>query len=172
MLYVGRFAPEKGIDVLLRAAARSGVAVRLAGDGRLRADLEDLAGAEGADVQFLGWCDRETLAAELRTAAALVVPSIWPEVFALVICEAFGAGVPVIGTNLGGTADLLDAGRGFAYEPHDVEALATLLRQVVDDPSEADARAKHARRFAAQELTRQRWSERFAEAYESLNRPL
>jgi glycosyltransferase involved in cell wall biosynthesis len=171
-LFAGRFAPEKGVDVLIRAAARSGVAVHLAGEGRLREDLEDLAVAEGADVTFLGWCDRETLAAALRTAAALVVPSIWPEVFALVICEAFGAGVPVIGTNLGGTADLLGDNRGFVYEPHDVDALATLLRRVIGDPSEADTRAKRARDFATREMTRQRWSERFAEAYESLGRPL
>ena len=48
----------------------------------------------------------------------LVVPSIWLENSPLVVHEAFMFGVPVIGSRIGGTADLIQDGiNGFLYEP-------------------------------------------------------
>jgi glycosyltransferase involved in cell wall biosynthesis len=65
----------------------------------------------------------------------LVVPSLWPENSPLVIHEAFMAGVPVIGSRLGGTADLVRHGKcGLLFDPARPDDLRAALRSVLDKP--------------------------------------
>ena len=65
----------------------------------------------------------------------LVVPSLWYETAALVIQEAFAAGVPVIAPRLGALQERVHHGQdGFLYPPGDCQALATVLSRLVGDP--------------------------------------
>lgn len=165
-LYVGRLVPEKGVDVLIRACAAAGVALRVAGDGRDRAELEALARELDGDVQFLGPLGRDDVVAEMSRASVLCVPSLWHEVSPLVIIEAFGAGLPVIGTEMGGIPDLLRDGRGFLVPAGDVAALASTLRSVADDEPLRRRVAGSALVHARTELTRDAWVARLMQAYE------
>ena len=165
VLYVGRLVPEKGVDVLIRAAAAGGFSVRVAGDGRIDGELRTLAADLGADVAFLGRLSEGQVREEMRRATVLVIPSVWHEVWGLVINEAFDVGLPVIGTHVGAISDLLADGRGLLVPPGDHGALETAVRSVLDDPEAGRAMAGRARRWAAAELTRERFIGRLCEIW-------
>lgn len=168
VLFAGRLSREKGAQLLVEASARAGVPVRVAGDGALRADLESLTAEVGADVDFLGWKSREELIEELRAARALVVPSVCPDVFPLVVCEAFSAGVPVIGADTGGLSDLLGEERGFLFPVGDRERLEQLLRGAIDDPAAAERRGQRAHIYSREHLSHDTWRAQYRGVYEDL----
>ena len=110
VLFVGRLIPEKGVDVLLRACAGVGLAVRVIGDGPQRPELEVLARELGVDAEFVGQVERDEVAPEIGRAAVLAVPSRWPDVAPLVVAEGWSAGTPVVGSDLGASASSSAAG--------------------------------------------------------------
>jgi glycosyltransferase involved in cell wall biosynthesis len=168
ILFVGRLVREKGVHTLIQASREASLPIHVLGDGPMRADLEAQAARVGADITFLGWRGHDEVLAELRAARALVVPSVWPEVFPLVICEAFSAGVPVIGSDIGGIADLLDQKRGFVFPAGDVDRLKALLQEVVEDPAAAGERAASAREYSRQYLSYDHWREQYRDVYTNL----
>lgn len=128
VLAVARLVPEKGIDVLVRAAAAAGVAVEVVGEGDERAALEALAAAVGAEVRFYGALPPAALAERYAAARLVAVPSR-REGFGLVAAEAAAAGRAVVASRVGGLADIVvDGVTGVLVPPDDVEALAAALR--------------------------------------------
>lgn len=114
LLFVGLLVPRKGVHLLLAALADprlpADLTLRIAGDGPERAALEGQARALGlaARVEFLGF--RDDVPELLAEADAFVLPAQL-EQQPLVLIEAMGAGLPCLGTDVGGVADLLgDAG--------------------------------------------------------------
>lgn len=106
-LYVGRLSAEKGIDTLRRALRElPGVTVDVIGSGPERHRLE-------ADPQLnmLGWLAPEQIYERMRSASYLVMPSGWYENFPRTLVEAFANGLPVIASDLGALAELVDHGR-------------------------------------------------------------
>ncbi|PYR55304.1 MAG: glycosyl transferase family 1, partial [Acidobacteria bacterium] len=60
----------------------------------------------------------------------------WIENAPFVIREAFAAGVPVVASRLGGMAEMVrDGVNGLLFEPGSPDALATVLRRVIDEPA-------------------------------------
>jgi glycosyltransferase involved in cell wall biosynthesis len=107
-LALGRLHPNKGFALLLEALAETReVRLAVAGDGPLRAELEQLAGGLGiADrVSFLGW--REDVPELLANADFLVCPSLH-EPLGNVVIEAWSAGLPVVATASDGPAGLIE----------------------------------------------------------------
>ena len=157
VVYGGRLSAEKGIDTLIEATAAlpDGVPVDIAGDGPQRAALEELAErvAPGR-VRFHGRLPREELHDLVRSAAVVAVPSRWYENQPLAVLEAFGCGVPVVGTDLGGLPELIDPGvDGMVVGAGDAAALGDALRRTLADPQRAwemgrRGRAKVSRDFA------------------------
>src|SRR5204862_6104287 len=92
LLAVGRLAPEKGLDTLLRAAEGLPVEVALAGAGP---DEERLRAAAGANVRFLGHVERDSLPALYAAADVLVMPSR-SDPWGMVLNEAALAGLPLV----------------------------------------------------------------------------
>ncbi|MFM7815600.1 MAG: glycosyltransferase family 4 protein [Verrucomicrobiota bacterium] len=139
LLYVGRLDREKGVEGLLRAFARASESfpdalLRLAGQGPLRSVLEGLASELGiADrVTFLGWLDTAAIERELTQAWSLVVPSLWAEPLGLVAVEAVVRGVPVIASEHGGLAEIIEHGiSGLLFPNGDVATLEDRLRRIL-----------------------------------------
>jgi glycosyltransferase involved in cell wall biosynthesis len=107
-LALGRLHPNKGFALLLEALAETrGVRLAIAGDGPLRASLEQLADGLGiaGRVSFLGW--REDVRELLTNADFLVCPSLH-EPLGNVVIEAWSAGLPVIATASDGPAGLIE----------------------------------------------------------------
>ncbi|MFV9431890.1 glycosyltransferase family 4 protein [Rhodococcus aetherivorans] len=141
----------KGHRVLLDAVAEvPGIHLDVAGDPfpgdevfldelRRRADAPDLRGR----VSFLGRVDPAEVFAVWDV---MVSASTSPEAGPLVALEAMAHGVPVVGTDHGGTAEHLADGAGLLVPPGDAKALADALRRLVCDPDLRNELAVTARR--------------------------
>lgn len=117
----------KGIDVLLEAArlARAPLRLEIYGAGSLRDELERHARELGVDARFHGFV--ADMSAPLAGLDVLVQPSR-ADNLPLAILEAMAAGLPVIGTRVGGIPELvLDGETGLLAEPERPEALAAAL---------------------------------------------
>ncbi len=138
---VARLVPEKGMDIVLRAAAQlSGEwQVRIIGGGPMRAELEQLAHELNiADrVIFCGQLSSIEMPQQYQQMDVLAVPSRtlpnWKEQFGpRASVEAMASGVPVIGSRSGAIPDVLGEA-GLIVPENDVPALAGALRQLRDD---------------------------------------
>ncbi len=135
VLAVARLAPQKGLDVLIDAAAawcarEPRPRTVIAGDGPLAADLSARASRSGADVELLG--ARHDVPALLAVADVVVVPSRW-EARALIIQEAMRSGRPIVATSVGSTPELTGPDGAILVPPGDPAALAEAVAVVLDD---------------------------------------
>ena len=158
LLYVGRIEPLKGIDTLIEAISyirRNGgfdelpfcLAV-IGGEPELGADdmstemarLKDLCHEHDLDdlVTFLGKHAQDTLPYYYSAAEAVVVPSHY-ESFGMVALEAMACGTPVVASQVGGLAYLVQDGvTGYTVPFSDVKALADRLAELIKDPQLRD----------------------------------
>ncbi len=161
VLFVGRLAEKKGVEILLRALSQvEGASLRVAGDGPSRPALEALADHLGIAerVQFLGTCDRERLAQEFRSAACVAIPSViasdgdregTPNVFG----EAVASGVPVAASASGGIIDIAAHEiHCLLSQPGDAGQLADNLRRLLGDEALREQLAMRARTLIREEL--------------------
>jgi glycosyltransferase involved in cell wall biosynthesis len=138
ILYVGRLTREKGVDILIRAAAlmrEGGVRLQIVGGGPERTRLEELASSLKADnVSFLGGIsDRRDLADIYRRATVFVLPSR-SEGLGCVLLEAMAAGTPIVATAVGGIPDLIrDGWNGLLVPSEDPGALAGAVNRMLTD---------------------------------------
>jgi glycosyltransferase involved in cell wall biosynthesis len=153
-LYAGRLSPEKGIETLVRAAARvPEIRLRIAGIGPEEERLKSLVKSLGAqNIEFLGFLRSPELQSERRRAGVLAVPSVWYENAPLAVLEAMAEGLPIMASRIGGLPELVTPDQnGWLVEPDDVSAWTTALnafqKQSDDDLAEL-GRASHARAIA------------------------
>ncbi len=141
IVFTGRIAKAKGVDVLMEAwdrysGAPTGGPLRLviAGAGPLDDVLSQWA-RDRADVEYVGILSPTDCTALLETARATVVPSVWEETFGLVVVEAMRAGVAVIASDHGSFPELLvDGTEGRLFPPGDAAALANVFHDVASEP--------------------------------------
>lgn len=154
VLFVGRLAEKKGVEVALRAMCLVPTAsLRIVGDGPLMDDLKRTAErlAVGDRVTFLGRQTREQIAIEFRHAMCAVIPSMEAadgdrEGTPSVLGEAVASGVPVVASDIDGLGELLvDRSTGLLCEPGDAAALATAIDALDADPVMAITLADSAR---------------------------
>lgn len=151
LLYVGRLAPEKGVDVLFKALrvlnARSGQKVHLAvvGDGPLKDELQ---AAAPANVSFLGYLQGTELAAAYASADIFVFPSV-TETLGNVILEAMASGLPVVAPGAGGIKDnLRDRENGLECIPRNHISLAHKISLLAEDSMLRKKLAHQAHQYA------------------------
>lgn len=99
-LLAGRLVPYKRPDLAVRAARQAGLPLVVAGDGRARAEVEQLA---GPDTIFVGRVDDDRLRDLFRRCRALLMPGV--EDFGIVPVEAQACGAPVLAIDAGGARD-------------------------------------------------------------------
>lgn len=142
VLSVGRLHPQKGYETLVEAATRwldrdPVPSVLIAGSGPSLSTLTDRIVTTGAPVRLLG---HRTDVADLLVAADLaVVSSVW-EARQLFAQEALRAGVPLVGTAVGGMPELLGDAAVLVHAG-DVAALDGAVRTLLDDPDRCRAMA-------------------------------
>jgi glycosyltransferase involved in cell wall biosynthesis len=163
--YVGRISPEKGLDVLLKAAEQVKLPIRIAGD---ISSLPDLRERAPANVQFVGKLTREQLAAFFRSARFAVVPSLCFETFNLSCAEAMAHGVPVLASRIGGLPEVVDdLENGLLFEAGNVEALAENMSRLWDDTQTIARLGAAARRKAVEEFSPATYYNRLLASYQA-----
>jgi glycogen(starch) synthase len=149
--YLGRLAPQKDVGTLLEAFAYlpSGARLLLVGDGPDRAALQRRAQRFGSRVHFAGFVPHAAVPAVLQHVDLLVLPSLYEDLSSALI-EAMAAGLPVVASGVGGTADLVHDGvNGLLVAPRDPAALAAAISRILADPAAAARLSAAARRTAA-----------------------
>jgi glycosyltransferase involved in cell wall biosynthesis len=127
--YVGRLSAEKGLNVLLEAAARLPYPLKIVGDGPLSATLREKYASPR--IEFTGHLPTDRLIPIVRRARFLVMPSVWYENNPFSVIESLCLGTPVLGAKIGGIPELIDAGvSGLLFEPGDADDLKNRIRQM------------------------------------------
>lgn len=134
-LFVGRLSEEKGIQVLLDAFVGSEYSLDIIGGGPLENKVQALASEHG-NIDYLGFQGSSFVLDAMKQCKALVFPSIWYEGMPMTILEAFSTGCPVIASNIGVMASLIEhRNTGLLFEPSDSKALRLQLSCVTEQMS-------------------------------------
>ena len=176
---VSRLVPRKGMDVLIRAAARLApihpeLEVVIGGAGRDRARLERLVAELAAPVRLVGRVDDADLPGLYGAADVFAMDcrnrwmGLEQEGFGIVFLEAAACGVPQIAGESGGAAEaVLDGVTGLVVDdPRSVSQLADALRALIIDPERRAAMAAAGRRRAEEEFAYDVLAERLRAAIE------
>jgi glycosyltransferase involved in cell wall biosynthesis len=167
--------PGKGIETLIEAMpevvrGHAGVRLAIAGDGPERAALEALAAARGVagSVRFLG---EVAAAGRFLDSIDVFVSASWAESFPYTVLEAMAAGLPVVATEVGGTAEAVDDGTtGFVVPPRDPHALALGIGSVLSRVDRGAGLGDAGRRRVEQRFTQSQMVAGTAAVYAALVR--
>jgi glycosyltransferase involved in cell wall biosynthesis len=137
--FVGRLAAEKGVVLFARAAKTAQVSALFIGEGEKR----DAILQANPDAVVTGWKSGDEALELLRTARALVFPSLWQETQGLVVAEALAMGIPAIVADSSAATDwVTDGHNGLWFRSGDAQDLAAKICCLRDQPEEA-ARMGH-----------------------------
>ena len=142
---MSRLLSYKQVDRAIRAAARAGVALHVAGTGPHESALRLL--AAGTRTTFHGYIDDAAVNALVGDARAVILPG--EEDFGLVPLEAAAAGTPAIALRAGGALETIVEGEtGAFFDDPDDESLAAALRAFDRTRFDPQRLRAHAETFA------------------------
>ena len=170
ILSMARLAPDKGLDYLIAAAAillhtERRFQIVIAGDGPVRARLEELTRNLGvADwVTFLGF--REDISDLLASCDLVVLPSL-REGLSIALLEAMAAGKPIIATSIGSHSELASQAEiARLVPPADAPALCDAILQLSPDPSQMARLGMNARALFKSQYTEERMLNTYKRLY-------
>jgi len=150
LAFLGRIAPEKGVDRAIEIARRAGLPLRIAAKvdsadkDYFDAHIAPLLDAPG--VEFIGEIGEAEKSKFLGGARALLFPISWPEPFGLVMIEAMACGTPVIAFNQGAVPEVIQHGvTGFIVNGIEEAGYAV---EHIDVINRAAVRSAFERRFS------------------------
>lgn len=164
-LAAGRVTAERGFEAAVEAAERSGVPLRIAGDGPTMPELRERVARSGARVELLGHLDAPAMAEAVAGAAFVVVPSLCEETFGLFALEGMGAGLPVVAFAIGGLPEV--AGSESCVPAADVAALAERMRVLWGDRERRRSEGERALARTRERFTEERFTRELLELYAS-----
>jgi glycosyltransferase involved in cell wall biosynthesis len=145
---IGELRPVKAVDILIEAIAilkQSGqpVTATIVGEGPDEEKLKTQVHERGLtdEVRFVGF---QPARVAFSMGRMLVIPSR-AESLPYVVLEAAAAGLPVIGTRVGGVPEIFGPDSNNLIPPDNIEALVTAMRDATTDPSAANRIAQHVR---------------------------
>lgn len=144
--FFGQYVDAKGIDVLLAAASQAAsemdddeeVEIKIFGGNKAYASedyvkrIDDILenAPDNLTVTEMGAYSRENVFQLMNSIDWLVMPSIWPETFGLVVSEAWDARRPILSSQAGGLLNrTVDGVNGFTFAPGSVSQLSTLIQE-------------------------------------------
>ncbi|MBL6981119.1 MAG: glycosyltransferase [Anaerolineales bacterium] len=187
LLFVGRIEPLKGIDTLIQAmglmagngdaADHQLILTIIGGDPHVSREemsdemsrLQTLSSENGLDefVAFLGRRSQETLPYYYSAAEAVIMPSHY-ESFGMVALEAMACGTPVVASQVGGLAFLVQDGEtGYHINVGDMDALSGRLTTLLEDREIHQRLSRQAAAFA-QDYSWAKIARRMIELYEEV----
>lgn len=176
IIFVGTLINTKGVEELVRAfheivSDHADLELHLIGTGTesyVRNVLRPLINRGTGRIVLRGQLSSDQLAAELKDAAMLILPSYF-ETSPNVVAEAMVAGTPVIGTDVGGIPFMIKHGETGQIVPvRNVSRLAEAMKTYVDVPEVAEQYAERAKQAARSRYGKQRYVETLLEIYRSV----
>lgn len=177
--FVGRIAPEKGIEYLVDALKRlkeKGYIFKalIVGEANSKSEytyeryLNKYINDSGLKEQLVRLGFIKDLSMVYRKLDLLVLPSIGREAFGMVLCEAMYFSVPVITTNTGGQTDVVTDGEtGLVVNPKDTEALANAMIRIMDDKKLRNKLALNGKEQVLRNFTFDKYEQQIRNVYEN-----
>jgi len=170
LLWVGRIHPDKGTDIAIEVARRSGLSLKLAGAVVPEDEISNLYWEEkikkmisGKQFQYLGLVPHSKISSLYQNAKALLFPIQWEEPFGLVMIEAMACGTPVIAFGRGSVPEIVKDGRtGFIIEPGDIDGMVKAVKKI----DQIDRMA--CRRHVEENFTIERMVEKYEKIYKKI----
>lgn len=140
LIFVGRIDEFKGVHLLIKAArffTAEQIQIDIFGNAPDAAFLEKCKKETAAfnHINWMGKLEQQQVVPTISKYDALILPSTFSEMSPLVIQEAFAAGVPVIGSNVYGIAELVKNDKtGWLFQFNDINSLQNLLTRLVENP--------------------------------------
>ncbi len=167
---IGRLEPIKGVRYFIDAAQIvakkiSSIKFFVVGDGALRSELEKYAADKGLADRFVftGWT--EEVSTILLSLDILVLPSL-NEAVGRSVLEAQAAGVPVVGTKVGGVPEVvLDGVTGILVAPKDALALGEAIVSLLNDTDKRKRMSEAARGWVDEKFSDRVMIKSFEEMY-------
>lgn len=178
LLYVGRLAPQKGLDILLDAfslvlARFPSTKLMIVGEGVERVALESQAAALNitAHIEFKGRVEPQAVPALLNQATMFVMSSLY-EGLPMVALEAAQMGRPIVATRAGGLPEAVIHNRtGLLVEPQNPAALADAIITLLSDPQRATRYGAAGRALVEEHFTIETCAAAYEQHYHRLLSP-
>jgi len=170
--FVGRLSPAKGTGILRDLPKLNPTCqLKIVGAGSEEASLRDHFRALG--ITNAKWCGRlvpSETTAQIQSSHCVVVPSLSPESFGLVAAESMAHGVPVIVSNAGALAELVQAsGGGIVVQIESGAAgFTAAIHRVLQDETSAREMGLKGHEFAQREFNLKTSAERLMQIYENV----
>jgi len=153
VLFIGRLVPQKGVEYLIMATPKiiekhPEARVVIVGNGWSKDYLLNLASSIGCQhkVLFLGFLSDQDLIELTLSSDVLVIPSIY-EPFGIVALEGMAAGVPIVASNTGGLAEIIEHDKtGFLAYKENPDSIAYGVNKILSDPGYASWLVQNAKR--------------------------
>lgn len=130
-LYLGRLSPEKGVSTLIEAWRRVNARLLVVGDGPQASYLRSIAPSK---VEFRSTVPPERAMELLKSARALLAPSLSHEGAGKSVLEAYAAGVPALASRAGGLPEVVQDGvTGLLLPPGDVQSWEEGIHRLLED---------------------------------------
>ncbi len=172
-VFLGRFSPSKGLEWLLKSLKNIAVPVHLdiAGEGFQEPVLKTLVKKLGLTdrVTFHGWVNADQANDLIRSARALIFPSVWHEPAGLVALEAMKNARPVIASRVGGIPEMVShQGNGLLVSPYDIKELSNSIETLATDWLLAKRLGEQGQVCIAQKFTLQKHLEGLMALYQQI----
>lgn len=155
-IFISVLRPGKGFELLFDCIPHvrqiiPGFQVKLVGSGKLETELREQAISLGDAVEFLG---QRMDIPELLGASDLLIQASWSEALPTVLIEAGAASLPVVATNVGGSAEIVQNGiGGFLVTPGDGRAIADAVIELLQHPEKSCQMGERAHQFVQENFS-------------------
>lgn len=164
-LFVGRLSPEKGLRILLQAWESIDYPLEIIGEG----DVSAFTRPAPTNVRFVGRLPRDEVVQKMKTAAFVVMPSLWYEGFPMVLLEAMACGTPVIASRIGSLAEIVeDRVTGRLVPTGAAPELAAVVRELIVDAQQREAMGRAAHQRVLERYTPEKNLEHLLNIYRSI----
>lgn len=170
-LFVGRLSEEKGIDTLLNCWENlSSLKLTIIGNGPKYDQVMQISNFS-LKIKALGRRSQEQIFDHLKSSIALIMPSTFYETFGRTIIEAFATGTPVIASNHGAMAEIIQDGKtGLLFTPGDSADLAVKVRWASEHPAEMAEMGNNARAEFEAKYTADKAYDSLMDIYEQITK--
>jgi UDP-glucose:tetrahydrobiopterin glucosyltransferase len=132
LAWLGRIAPEKGLEDAIAAAKIVNIPLKIMGKIQDQSYWQKICqDYPDAPFEYLGFLSTAQMQQALRQCRAMLMTPRWVEAFGNVAIEALACGVPVIAYRRGGPAEIIQDGKtGFLVEPDSVAGLVDAIARL------------------------------------------